>query len=186
MNRGNSKGLAEALRASRKQMVSSSQNKAPKKAVNSRGYSNASTDKSYSYFLKKYENLTPEVIDNFGTKDLTYYFREKAKEAGFKYYIANYSRDCGIMKKLLKEYSTMEICLMIEFLFSPEQDYLDKSTLAPTILISAWNNTIYQDSIKWADNEYVPHKNRKAKKTSEQPTREWTQDSSEVKIGEWS
>ena len=183
LKRGSSKGLAEALRASRQQMTKNSCKSQPKKVVKSRGYNDAPLDKSYKYFLRKYETLTEEVIKTFGTRDLTYYFREKAKEAGFKYYISNYSRDCGIMKKLLKEYSAMDICLMIEFLFCDEQDYLDKSTLAPTILISGWNNTIYQDSVKWANNEYVPHKKRS--KSKDRPTREWTQDKPEVKVGEW-
>lgn len=181
MKRGNTKGLAESLRASRQQVINSSSYK--KQIEQNKRKSNYSSDKSYSLFIRKYENLTPEVISSFGTKDLVYYFRQKANEANLRYYISSYSRDCSVMKKLLKEYSQMEICLMIEFLFSPEQEYLDKGTLAPTILISSWNNTIYQDSVKWANDEYIPHNKRKKK--SSKPVREWDNKNTDIKIGEW-
>ena len=186
MRKVSTKDLVEALRANRRQMVKNSLNTPPpKEVVKNRGFNNSSVDKSYNYFLRKYSNLTSTTIDNFGTKDLVYYFREKAKEAGYKYFISSYSRDCGVMKKLLKDYTAMDICLMIEFMYSDEQDYLDKSSLAPTILISAWNNTIYQDSVSWANDVYIPHKQRGYKKKDNRPFREWTQDTNEIKIGEW-
>lgn len=141
----------------------------------------------YQDFLKKYENLELE-IDLFTASDLMYYFREKARESGFKYVIANMKRDIGIFKKLLKSYTVREICLMIEFIFFSPQNYLDKMLTQPTVLASSWCNSIYRDSMLWVDDKYAPRENTLESKKSRIKKREWnhvpTKES--ATIGEWS
>lgn len=95
----------------------------------------------YDMFLKKYTDLE-NTIDDLGTRDLVYYFREIAEESGYKYVIANMKKDMAIMKRLKENYSVREICGMIEFLYTSEQDYLDKDRLSPNLLASQWVNTI--------------------------------------------
>lgn len=142
----------------------------------SRGYDKPKPKKSAT-FEEKYANLE-ETVDSFTTSDLMYFFREKAKEAGVKYVIPNIKRDMGVFKKLKANYSNREICLMIEFIFHSPQDYLDKAITQPTVLISAWCNTIYKDSIDWANDRYIPYKKHKS-------VREWTDDKKETKVGDW-
>lgn len=142
---------------------------------------NASSDK-YASFLCKYEDIE-NTVDSFTTNDLMYFFREKAKEAGVKYVIANMKRDLGIFKKLQADYKPREICLMIEFIFFSEQTYLDKASTQPTVLASTWCNTIYRDSIAWANDEYDPN----FRPAKQRTTREWKGDTStdSAKVGEW-
>lgn len=140
------------------------------------------TSDRYSSFLKKYEDIE-NTVDTFTTNDLMYFFREKARESGIKYVIANMKRDLGIFKKLQDSYEVREICLMIEFIFSSEQNYLDREITQPTVLASAWCNTLYRDSIAWANDEYVPQ-DRPVKKNT---TREWKGDTKtdKAKVGDW-
>lgn len=142
---------------------------------------NATSDR-YTAFLKKYEDIE-NTVDTFTTNDLMYFFREKAKEAGVKYVIANMKRDLGIFKKLQADYEPREICLMIEFIFFSEQTYLDKEITQPTVLSSTWCNTIYRDSIAWANDEYDPN----FKPVKQRVTREWNGDTStdSAKVGDW-
>ena len=142
---------------------------------------NVSSDR-YASFLKKYEDIE-NTVDTFTTNDLMYFFREKAKEAGVKYVIANMKRDLGIFKKLQTDYEPREICLMIEFIFFSEQTYLDKNITQPTVLSSTWCNTIYRDSIAWANDEYDPN----FKPSKQRTTREWKGDTStdSAKVGDW-
>ena len=46
------------------------------------------TSEKYSKFMEKYNDLE-NSYDKFKTQDLVYFFREKAREAGVKYVIAN-------------------------------------------------------------------------------------------------
>lgn len=140
---------------------------------------------SYDIFLHKYEDLD-NSISAFNTQDCVYFFREKSHEAGAKYVIANMQRDIGIFKKLQESFSVMEILLMIEFIFSGEQTYLDIRRVQPTVLASNWVNKIYQDSIDWSNDCYIDTKTPYTKKS----TREWsssdkTPDHKKVKVGEW-
>ena len=98
----------------------------------------------YESFLRKYNDLE-NTIDDLGTRDLVYYFREIAQEKGYKYVISNMKKDMAIMKRLRTNYDNREICGMIEFLYESEQDYLDKNRLSPNLLASSWVNTIYAD-----------------------------------------
>lgn len=143
------------------------------------------TSEKYSRFLEKYQNLE-NSYESFNTLDLVYFFREKARESGVKYVIANMKRDMGIFKKLKENFEVSEILLMIEFIFSGDQNYLDMSRTQPTVLSSSYVNTIYHDSIDWANDEYVPREERSSKKKV-LSKREWkkTDDTNKSKIGEW-
>lgn len=140
----------------------------------------------YDVFMRKFNALTednPEQWDEFGTRDLVYYFREIARGAGVHYVIANIQKDMAIMKRLRENYTNAEICAMIEFLFTSEQDYLDKHHLSPNVLASQWVNTIYADTNLWIEDKYVPAsvaKSGKRKKSQH----EWdTDDHNTSKIG---
>lgn len=183
--------LIQAFRETRDQLTTSVkvEDKKTEKRPFSKGFDeapkrNVSSDK-YNNFLKKYNNLE-QMIDSFKTQDLMYFFREKANEAGIKYVIANMKRDMGIFKKLQDSYSVREICLMIEFIFNSDQNYLDKNITQPTVLSSQWCNKIYQDSLLWANDEYTPDKPKKTKK-DQLKSREWqgNSDTERVNIGEW-
>ena len=139
----------------------------------------------YSCFLEKYKRLS-STIDEFKTQDLMYFFREKAKENGVKYVIANTKRDMAIFKKLQDNYTPREICLMIEFIFCSPQNYLDKTATQPTVLASSWCNTIYRDSLLWADDAYEPSVKTTSKKERIKK-REWQREVTDEKatIGEW-
>lgn len=183
--------LANSFRESRKQCLVTPVEKSVDNVEKSSrpfktGYSesrkrNVTSDR-YTAFLQKYEDIE-NTVDSFTTNDLMYFFREKAKEAGVKYVIANMKRDLGIFKKLQADYEPREICLMIEFIFFSEQTYLDKEITQPTVLSSTWCNTIYRDSIAWANDEYDPN----FKPVKQKSTREWKGNTStdSAKVGEW-
>ena len=134
----------------------------------------------YQAFLNKYNNIE-ETIDTFGTRDLVYYFREVSMECEHKYVVSNLKKDMAIFKRLQENYSSREICGMIEFLFRSEQDYLDKNRLSPNVLASSWVNTIYADTQLWLDDKYSPNSAKKSKKQ-----REWSESRNEdVEIGGW-
>lgn len=137
------------------------------------------TDSSYTSFLKKYADLEQAFV-RFTTKDLVYFFKEKAKEAGVKYVIANMKRDMGIFKRLQENYEIAEILLMVEFIFSGDQTYLDISRTQPTVLASSYVNKIYQDSLDWSNDCYTE---RKVKKTI--ANREWKKSKDKKGIGDW-
>lgn len=109
----------------------------------------------YEVFLRKYSHLE-DTIDDLGTKDLVYYFREVAKENGYKYVISNIQKDMAVMKKARTNFDNREICGMIEFLYESDQDYLEKDRLSPNLLVSSWVNTIYADMQLWVEDKYVP------------------------------
>lgn len=151
-----------------------------------RGYkARPSKSDPYTSFLDKYNHLS-ETIDDFKTQDLMYFFREKARESGVKYVIANMKRDMGIFKKLQENYTPREICLMIEFIFCSNQNYLDITITQPTVLSSSWCNTIYHDSILWANDEYEPTEKTVTKKERIKK-REWQREvtGEKANIGSW-
>lgn len=175
--------LMHAFRKTRGQLQTSV-NDTSKGIPNSRKGDNVTSEK-YSAFLGKYHDIENSYAD-FSTQDLLYFFREKAKESGYKYVITNFKRDMGIFKKVRENFEISEILLMIEFIFSEEQDYLDASITQPTILTSNWVNTIFKDSIDWANDSYISHENRNTPKNSVKK-REWKKTSEKEKllIGEW-
>lgn len=193
-DRQKSKDLIKAFREAQRQVQQASVEKPVRDVKNrrtqdktfSRGYSHSKPNDPYSRFLDKYNRLA-DTIDDFKTQDLMYFFREKAKECGIKYVIANTKRDMAIFKKLQDNYTPREICLMIEFIFCSEQNYLDSSVTQPTVLSSSWCNTIYHDALLWANDEYEPVE-RKPSKKERLKKREWQRevpDNDEVKIGVW-
>lgn len=114
----------------------------------------------YDTFIRKYNDFENNV-DTFSTRELVYYLREIAQESGYKYVIANIKKDMAIMKRLLENYSTKEICAMIEFLYVSEQDYIDKNRVSVNLLGSQWINTIYADTMLWVEDKYTPHTEKK-------------------------
>lgn len=194
-DRQKSSDLLKAFRESRQQVqrpvdnsvdnVDNSRRKSQQKNF-TRGYSaRPKSSDPYTSFLDKYHHLS-ETIDEFKTQDLMYFFREKARESGVKYVIANMKRDMGIFKKLQENYTPREICLMIEFIFCSNQNYLDITATQPTVLASNWCNTIYRDSLLWADDEYEPVE-RKTTQRERIKKREWQREVTDEKtsIGEW-
>lgn len=159
-----------------------------KEAINNqrkiqKGYKRGSTTpikKSYydSYKLK----FERQEFDKFGTRDLMYFFSDTARANGVKYVEANQMVSMRQFKLCINRgYSPRDIMTMIAFLFESEQDYLDKRSITPNILVSTWCNTIFKDSQDWLNDEYVPRTKKKHK------TREWTgsKDESDTSIGEW-
>ena len=196
-DRNKSNDLLKAFRESRQQIqkpvdnpvdkVDNSRRKKPE-ATFTRGYNarpQRRTSDPYSSFLEKYGNLS-STVDDFKTQDLMYFFREKARESGVKYVIANMKRDMGIFKRLQENYTPREICLMIEFIFCSNQNYLDITITQPTVLSSSWCNTIYRDSLLWADDQYEPTVRATTKKESIRK-REWQREVTGEKtmIGAW-
>lgn len=192
-NRQKSNDLLRAFRESRQQIQKPVENFVDKKSGRdtqstfSRGYDRTTKKSSdpYSSFLDKYNHLS-ETIDEFKTQDLMYFFREKARESGVKYVIANMKRDMGIFKKLQDNYTAREICLMIEFIFCSNQNYLDISITQPTVLSSSWCNTIYHDSILWANDQYEPLEKTTTRKERIN-RREWQREvtGEKTNIGDW-
>lgn len=189
-DRQKSNDLLRAFRESRQQIQKPVENSVDN--VNNsrrnftRGYkARPSKSDPYTSFLDKYNHLS-ETIDEFKTQDLMYFFREKARESGVKYVIANMKRDMGIFKKLQENYTPREICLMIEFIFCSNQNYLDITITQPTVLSSSWCNTIYHDSILWANDEYEPTE-RIVTKKERIKKREWQREvtGEKANIGEW-
>lgn len=173
--------LMRAFRETRKQVQSVAESSPKPRQKSKRSTDIKKPSKDFGeYFQSKYANLEA-WIDKFNAKDLVYFFIEKAKEAGVKYVVPNMAKECGMFKNFLKKYSSREICLMIEFVFNSNQNYLDKSTFSPSLLMSRWCNTIYHDSLLWVDDKYVPDTNRA------KSTREWGKEVTDEKasIGEW-
>lgn len=173
--------LSDCFRKARGQSTESSSNTDIKGVPEHKKRSN-SGHSSYESFLLKYNNLE-QNFDRFTTQDLVYFFREKSRESGARYVIANMKRDMGIFKRLKENFSIAEILLMIEFIFSGDQTYLNINRTQPTVLSSNWVNTIYQDSLDWANDSYV---DKKTKPNVHTEKREWKKTkSNKTKIGEW-
>ena len=105
--------LVSIMRKRRGQMSVKSTAREPetkKKKTNSGG-------QMYENFLRKYNKLE-DYIDSFNSRDLCYYFKKVAEEAGYVYVISNIQKDMHIFKELLKSYDSRHICAMIEFLYN--------------------------------------------------------------------
>lgn len=171
--------MANLIRMRRGQITSQHVTQEEEKPKKNRTYGNYKKKTEFEIFQKKYDNLD-KYIDSFRPKDLVYYFKTIAEESGYRYF-PSLGKDCHIFKVLLEDFSAKEICGMIEFLYTSEQDYLNKDRLSPNVLASRWINTVYADFKLWLEDEYVP----KSKKVHQQ--REWTSpvDTNSTKIGEW-
>lgn len=128
-------------------------------------------------FLCKLDNFKDNV-DLFNSNDLLMFFIYNTEKSGVRY-VPSLIKDRGVLSKVQGNYTNQEICLMIEFLFNSDQDYLDKHTLRPTILLSGWQGSIFRDSNLWVDDLYKP----KSKKN--QAEREWVSKKADVKVGVW-
>ena len=137
----------------------------------------------YERFLFKYKHFE-DFVDQFSSIDLVFYFREKAKENGYNYIITNLQREAKTMKVLKENFSNIEICGLIEFLYESDQDYLDKSRLSINILKSNWINTIAPDMRDWVEDRYTPKSKQSSKKSS---VREWTSSKNvdDSSVGVW-
>ena len=166
----NTKSLLTEFRMSRGQ----SEEAPPKPTEPLKKKRQTSGSSPYEIFYRKYQSLE-DTIDNFGTRDLVYYFREIANEQGYKYTISNIKKDMAIMKRLRTNYSNREICGMIEFLYESDQDYLEKDRLSPNLLASQWVNTIYADMQLWVKDKYIP-RSVQTKKKKNIKQREWDKD----------
>lgn len=137
---------------------------------------------NYDRYIKKLED---GKIDKFNSRDFLFFFSDKANENGVKHVIANAKISMANFKTILSRgYTNAEILVMIEFLFTSGQQYLDIHTLHPGILLTNWCNTIYRDSQLWLKDEYNPNAKYKSKPKTE---REWKDDKPEHKtgVGEW-
>lgn len=177
--------LSDCLRRARGQSTESSST-TNLKGVPERKSKRSTQSSSYSNFLAKYNDLENSFV-RFTTQDLVYFFREKSRESGARYVIANMKRDMGIFKRLRENFEVSEILLMIEFIFSGDQNYLDIHRTQPTVLASNWVNTIYKDSVDWANDEYVPHEEKSSQSKKTLSKREWSKSNNtdKSKIGEW-
>lgn len=175
MKRIDTSDLMESYRKTRNQLLSPCEAKKEKKVGKKK------KESSYFKFMKKYNNLQ-DNIDIFSTMDLLYYFCEKATENGIHYVVTNRAKDLAVIKRLKKNYSNEDICLMIDFIFMSNQSYLDKEITHPTVLISTWQSKLFKDSHLWKEEKYVDKQCRKKK-----PIREWSGNNTieKIKIGEW-
>ena len=134
----------------------------------------------YGIFLSKCEELD-RYIDSFSTQDLLYYFRKTANDNGFKYML-NFSKEGSQMKRLMHTFDNREICGMVEFLYTSEQDYLPKERLSVGLLCSSWVNTVYADFQLWLEDRYVPGKDKSHKKAEKH---EWKDTKEGSSVGVW-
>lgn len=168
-DKSKSSDLVGAFRKARGQV----QAKEKQQKTFSRGYSKRTPFDSYEEKLK---SLSADTFKTFNAVDLAYYFRTVSENSDKRYVIANIKKDGAIFKRLMQSYTQLEIALMIEFLFSPEQGYIEVPT--PNVLASGWCNTIFNDAKKWANNEPISSKKKSR-------TREWDEKEHDVKVGEW-
>lgn len=151
-----------------------------KSVDNSKKRSSKPKKDPYAKFKEKLNDLQ-NTIDTFNSPELWFYFIEVAERNNIHYVCSNKARDLGALKILLSKYPAREICLMIEFLFESGQQYLELETITPSVIGSAWLNTIHSDSMKWVMGDFNP--NKKAPKAS----REWSKsvDEDNIDIGGW-
>lgn len=134
-------------------------------------------------FKRKCENFD-ENVDKFTVMDFIYFFQQQAKDSGKRYTVLNLKKDMGIFKKLKDNYSNVEICNMIKFLFNSGQTYISASFLQPSILISGWGNRIYSDSCEWVNGTYSLGKSSSPAKTRNYE-REWQGTKKRNVLGDW-
>lgn len=141
----------------------------------------------YSSYKAK---LDSGLIDKFNNRDIAYFFRDVANENGSRYVISNITKDMRCYKVCQeKGYTVEDLLSMIEFLFTSGQPYLDIKTIQPTILMSGWCNTIFNDTQLWLKDEYDPKAPRfKNKNVNPGISREWKEEvpeNDQAEIGNW-
>jgi hypothetical protein len=142
---------------------------------------------SCNWYERYKEKLDKGELEKFNTRDMLYFFKEKAEENNIRFVIGNakiYMHNFKVLQT--KGYSKEDILAMIEFLFDSGQNYLPKDKLHPGILLTNWCNTIYQDTQLWLKDEYVPRTKQSSKRQKLLKHREWQKkDKDESVIGEW-
>lgn len=139
-----------------------------------------------NHYMKYAEKLSKREFDKFSSRDLLFYFKDKAKANGIRFVstVQNDIRYMNNLKQARKNYEVTELMVMMEFLFDSEQDYLDKHTLHPGIFVTQWVNTIYRDTELWVEDKYVPRSRsfdtRKLKLEEFKKNREWGDTKAEV------
>lgn len=142
--------------------------------------SNKKTKQNYVAYKAKLERGD---IESLSSKDILEFFKDTARDNDIKYVDSKpviSMRNFNLAKE--RGYSVEEILVMIEFLYESEQDYLDKRTLHPGILLTGWCNKIYTDSQMWLKDEYQTDIKKK------HSSREWSEEipkEDSVEIGEW-
>lgn len=116
--------------------------------------------------------LSKGKFKDFDEKDWFQYFVLKAKQNNVRYLQRNYAKDYAILKSIMGELSPEEIKNMIDFVWDCDHDiYSPKSTMGIWILSKGWINTIYQNSVLWAEGKYKP-------KNAPMRNREWVDEAS--------
>lgn len=137
------------------------------------------------HMREKIDNMTsPEVLESFTPFDFMVFFKVKSEEVNSRY-VPSQGRDLGALKRLQKHFTNEEIAVMIEFLFDSDQNYLDKLTIRPTVLISGWQTTIFNDSQLWLDDKYFPKPKYTKKEKPKREFKEKITEDNNAKIGEW-
>lgn len=133
--------------------------------------------------LDDYENEVP----NFTNDDLIQYFMYLYETTNNKNYFVSWAKDRTVMTRLKEVFDTLDVCLMMEFLFNSDQTYLDKRSIGIGVIGSGWANKIHTDSILWSEDNYDDSSRYKNKKSDERESSWNTNDNStsNVEIGEW-
>lgn len=129
-------------------------------------------------------------IDKFNTQDMMYFFKDVANENGNRYIISNIAKDKRQFKLLLERgLSVEEILVMIEFVFTSGQKYLDTETLHPGVFLTKWCSTLLRDSKLWLEDKFDPDYKPSNKSSLQDFTkgREWqgSKSESDTTVGEW-
>lgn len=174
------------LMSSTEAKASSRNNKPLAKSKTTKGVRRTPVD-HYALYQHKLESGN---LDKFNTQDIMYFFRDVANENGNRYIISNIAKDKRQFKLLLERgISVEEVLVMIEFVFTSGQKYLDTETLHPGIFLTNWCNTLLRDSKLWLDDKFDPDykPSKKAPKKDLTKGREWqgSKSESDTTVGEW-
>lgn len=112
--------------------------------------------KKVNYYDSYRDKLERRDYVSFNSRDLLYFYKDIARYNNIRF-ISTTTTDIRYMKNLKearKYLENVEIMLIIEFLYSSNQNYLDKETLHPGILLTGWINKLVKDTKLWLKGEY--------------------------------
>jgi hypothetical protein len=119
--------------------------------------------------------LNEKDFEHFNTQDWLRYWNYKRNSHGLGNYIPNCTKDCAILKSLMKNFKMQDIKLMIDFLYDASHDLYNKKKMGIWILSKGWLNEVYQSAQMWKDGEYKTRaQERKEEYTKPIRNREWT------------
>lgn len=142
-----------------------------------------STTNHYLRFEKK---LQDKDYDKFTSRDLLFFFKDMARKNGITIY-SNVQLDIRYMNNIklaLKNFSIRELMVMMDFLFTSDQPYLEKETLQPGILVTGWASRIYKDAKDWHEGRYIPTDVKKSNRPNLDKfknNREWQDEEEDIK-----